>query len=41
MQGVVFDIGENKYERFIEIYKHLSETDSRIDFIVGKCTELP
>jgi hypothetical protein len=39
--GVVFDIYEGSYERFIEIFIHLKESDSRIDFIAEKCYELP
>lgn len=39
--GVVFDIYENQVDRFQEIFNHLKETDSRIDFIVEKCNELP
>ena len=39
--GVVFDVPENKYERFMDVYKHLTETESRLDFSISKCTELP
>jgi hypothetical protein len=32
-QGVVFDIHQDHFDRFIEIYTHLRETDSKIDFM--------
>ena len=41
VQGVVFDVPEYKFERFMDVYKHLAETDSRVDFSIAKCTELP
>jgi hypothetical protein len=39
--GIVFDIDEDQAERFLEIASHLKETDSKIDFEVSKCLELP
>ena len=39
--GVVFDIPEHKYERFMDVYQHLDETDKRIDFVISKIKELP
>jgi hypothetical protein len=39
--GVVFDIYEDQVDRFIEIFTHLKETDSKVDFEVTRCTELP
>lgn len=39
--GVVFDIYEDQFERFLDVFTHLKDTDSRIDFSVQKCSELP
>jgi hypothetical protein len=41
MGGVVFDVSEDHLERFMDVFTHLKETDSRIDFGVSKCAELP
>ena len=41
MNGIVFDIDEDQADRFLEIAQHLKETDSKIDFQVNKCLELP
>ena len=41
LTGIVFDIDEDQAERFLEIATHLRETDSKIDFEVAKCLELP
>lgn len=41
LSGIVFDIDEDQADRFIEIAQHLRETDSKIDFEVQKCLELP
>lgn len=38
--GVVFDIYEDQFDRFMDNYNHLKET-SKIDFTVSKCNELP
>ena len=32
--GVVFDIFEDSYERFMDVFLHLKDSDSRIDFTV-------
>jgi len=41
--GVVFDIKSENFEKFIENFNHLktTEAESKIDFSVQKCTELP
>ena len=39
--GVVFDIYEDQFDRFMDVFLHLKDNDSRIDFTVGKCNELP
>lgn len=39
--GIVFDIYEDQTDRFLEISQHLRETDSKTDFEIIKCTELP
>lgn len=39
--GVVFDVYEDQFERFMDVFLHLRDTDSKIDFEVKKCTELP
>jgi hypothetical protein len=39
--GVVFDIFEDSYERFMDVFVHLKDSDSRIDFVIQKCAELP
>ena len=39
--GVVFDIYEDQSDRFQEIFNHLKENDSRVDFILERCSELP
>lgn len=39
--GIIFDIYEDQFDRFIEISNHLRETDSQIDFEIVKCLLLP
>lgn len=39
--GVVFDLWDDTFSRFLEIYEHLAKSDSTIDFEVVKCTGLP
>jgi hypothetical protein len=39
--GVVFDVYEDKCERFMDVFLHLKDSDSRVDFIVQKCSSLP
>lgn len=39
--GVVFDVFEDQFERFMDVFIHLKDTDSRVDFIVQRCSELP
>lgn len=39
--GVVFDVYEDQFERFMDVFNHLKENDSRVDFVVQKCAELP
>ena len=40
--GVVFDIPEDRFSRFMDIFTHLEQTEDRApDFKVGKCQELP
>jgi len=40
--GAVFDLYEDQYARFMDGWAHLQEAEAgRLDFDVGKCTELP
>jgi len=39
--GCVFDIRSENFEAFMDNYTRLRETDSRIDFDITKCTDLP
>jgi hypothetical protein len=41
--GVVFDIYEDKYSRFIENYEFLKQRESErgLDFHVERCADLP
>jgi hypothetical protein len=39
--GVVFDLWDDQYQRFIEIFDHLKTLDSTVDFEVVRCTGLP
>lgn len=39
--GVVFDVYEDKCERFMDVFLHLKDNDSRVDFTVQKCSSLP
>jgi hypothetical protein len=39
--GVVFDIKSDHYEAFMDNFERLKETESRCDFELAKCTELP
>jgi len=41
-QGAVFDIYEDQYDRFMDNYAHLKETEgTRLDFGVERCQDLP
>jgi len=39
--GVVFDIRSENFEAFMDNYERLRETESRVDFDICKCTDLP
>ena len=39
--GVVFDLRADQFDAFIENFERVQETQSRIDFDVQKCSELP
>jgi hypothetical protein len=39
--GIVFDVYEDKVERFISVTEYLKERDGHCDFEVIKCLSLP
>jgi hypothetical protein len=39
--GVVFDVWEDKVERFLYGPEYLRERDGKVDFDIMKCTALP
>lgn len=41
-QGTVFDVYEDKFDRFMENYVFLKEKEGeRLDFVVERCQDLP
>ena len=41
MMGVVFDIPVDSTSRFLDVFKYLTEAESKVDFLVTKCNTLP
>jgi hypothetical protein len=41
-QGALFDMYEDQYERFMDNFEHIFNSEGRrLEFVVEKCSELP
>ena len=41
MKGAVFDVPEDRYERFMEMFNHMKSSNSQLNFTIEKCLQVP